>query len=500
MQHHEKLVAIHWGVAFCAAVALQLGLYYGVDKDLSYLVTTVLIVLIPSIFYGKHMCCGSGDGSNINNNDALVMVDQETTTPAIMTTVVEADDEHQLRVQVVGRPQRLHFLDSLKIFLTFTVVTHHVTCAFGGCGRFWYLVVGDYDSTFRFFASAYVLLNQAYFMPLFFFVSAVFTEGSYAKKGHEQFLKDKAKRIWLPALVTSFTVVPASLLIGQAMSDSDLHYFPSPGPTWFLFWLLVFNWVYATIQRARLRNTAAVEENDDANSDVADTAENPFPRICCRWMWGLFVCGFGALVVYVALKPVFYSMPIAVGSFANDHVLFFVAGIASAKYSWLQQRLSELTKLGWLFVGVGCEAIALVGLFVLVEDQDAWGMPFFAVAGIYCVDISLLLLVACQRYFDRPMRFMSEAAYGVYLLHPVIVTGCTAIFVHVYNTLYDDAISFGIDCETGKPDDEILISCSEFQKEWHLLLGWLTVGVASHFIVWPAAWLLRRLPGFKQVL
>jgi len=42
--------------------------------------------------------------------------------------------------------ERPHFLDNLKVFLTFTVVQHHLACAFGGCDRWWYLVVVNYKN------------------------------------------------------------------------------------------------------------------------------------------------------------------------------------------------------------------------------------------------------------------------------------------------------------------------------------------------------------------
>lgn len=69
-------------------------------------------------------------------------------------------------------PQRLHFLDNIKIVLTALVLTYHVSCALGGCDDSWSLVVGDYSCMFQRFNQSFTLLNQAYFMQLFFFISA----------------------------------------------------------------------------------------------------------------------------------------------------------------------------------------------------------------------------------------------------------------------------------------------------------------------------------------
>ena len=70
---------------------------------------------------------------------------------------------------------RLPFLDNVKVFLTALVVLHHCACAFGACGEgSWYLIVkgGGGPRAFRLCVKTFVTLNQAYFMSLFFFVSA----------------------------------------------------------------------------------------------------------------------------------------------------------------------------------------------------------------------------------------------------------------------------------------------------------------------------------------
>ena len=70
---------------------------------------------------------------------------------------------------------RLPFLDHVKVFLTALVVLHHCACAFGACGEgSWYLIVkgGGGPRAFRLCVKTFVTWNQAYFMSLFFFVSA----------------------------------------------------------------------------------------------------------------------------------------------------------------------------------------------------------------------------------------------------------------------------------------------------------------------------------------
>merc|ERR1711920_287267 len=123
------------------------------------------------------------------------------------------DDADTKKTACHSSPKRLYFLDSVKTFLTLLVVTHHVICTFGGCGEGSPGIVGNYSNTFQMVFGLIAALNQAYFMPLFFFISAYFTPISYRKKGRNNFMYDKAKRLWIPAMLTSFIIIPITVFI-----------------------------------------------------------------------------------------------------------------------------------------------------------------------------------------------------------------------------------------------------------------------------------------------
>jgi fucose 4-O-acetylase-like acetyltransferase len=111
----------------------------------------------------------------------------------------------------------------------------------------WFLVVGNYSCAFHTFTKVVALINQAYFMSLFFFLSAYFTPASYDRKGRTAFLRDKGRRLWLPAMDATFAIVPASLMIGWVSMGASPAYVPFPGHCWFLFWLLALNCACCTI-------------------------------------------------------------------------------------------------------------------------------------------------------------------------------------------------------------------------------------------------------------
>ena len=124
-------------------------------------------------------------------------------------------------------------------------------------------------------------------------------------------------------------------------------------------------------------------------------------------------------------------------------------------------------------------------------------VPTFAVAGTYCLDMCLAVLESFQTYFDfRTPRslFLSKAVHMVHLIHPVVVVGCTSVFVAVYNITAEQPIKFNFAGE-GRiallgPDNGGAI----------LAVGWLAVNVLSHASVWPLAWSVHELPGLRPIL
>jgi hypothetical protein len=281
METEQRLFA--WGAwarviaAFVVAGATQVSLSFKYQGGITNLITSYLIVLATGIMYGPLVFCrGWWDGAPVLEPQSYLPVeivgshgvqeeclqqapqcvtDEDASADATLIETVEIESacfesEHPTEAcsdtesfeqfqNENGRPPRLHFLDNVKTFLTAVVVSFHINCAFGGCGDKWFLVIGDYSCGFRSFANAFRLINQAYFMSLFFFISAYFTPASYDRKGRTAFLHDKGRRLWLPAMVATFTIVPACLVIGWLSVGASPIYIPFPGHCWFLFWLLI---------------------------------------------------------------------------------------------------------------------------------------------------------------------------------------------------------------------------------------------------------------------
>jgi glucan biosynthesis protein C len=433
--------------------------------------------------------------SSSEHVQASIEAGEHHLTSQTESTNMDVLNEIEAPSPTTSRPRRIFFLDMTKVFLTALVVSHHVSCAFGGCGQnSWYLTVGLYDSWFNRIISYFSLIDQSYFMPLFFFISASFTPSSYGKKGKRLFHLDKAKRLSLPLLLITLTICPFSYMIGQAYAQVPISYIPQAGPGWFLAWLILFNVVYSTIREAKGRQQIVAEPTEQVTA-------TPFPSTVKRVVAGIAICGIvmGAVIVLLG-QSTFALMPIAVGSLICD-IFLFGMGIVANNSHWLDNSLREQMDIShWvLWIGVVAEAVGLWFLVSLVNGSSPVGFAFVMVAGMFCVDMGLAVLEFLQSHADYSTpttKFFSDAAYTVYLVHPIIITGLTAVFIEVYRAGgWGDGIQFtdgslSSSSQLAGPDDGGAI----------LAIGWLVVNVLAHVIVWPLSWGIRKLPLLRMIL
>jgi glucan biosynthesis protein C len=495
---------IAWSVVLAVLLLIQ-AIFGSEDGGFA---TTMIVSVGTSIYcltilIRNHCCCDGASRENqivvtneepgeecissaaiLNENEEICEEDHENVATEEETKeeyidsppiIVYGDDEEHDKVS-----RRLYFIDNLKTFLTFMVVTFHVTCSFGACDQFWVLIVGLYQNTFSTFGSILIMLNQGYFMSLFFFISAYFTPTSFEKKGRGDFSVDKAKRLWIPFFVMSTAIFPCIFLYCQWFTGSEIHFAFDPGHCWFLLWLMVLNVVYTHV-------------HDDAI--VSDTTMPiPFPTFRRRWFYGLFFCGFGMLLVLVILKlSIFATMPINIGSLVND-LFMFAMGVRAQQNGWLEQSLRDQLDIsvGVLRLLVVVEGAAMCW-FLLHRDDSRWfGFVGVIISGLYCVDMSLAMLEAFQTYLDVQTRLskgLAEAAYTVYLIHPIVVAGFTSLWIYLYETLGYGDVDFAGNLYSSTPIGG-----------WTLALGWFLVNLACHAVVWPLAWWIRRLPLLREIL
>ena len=409
-------------------------------------------------------------------------------------------------------PSRLYYLDNLKSCLTLLVVVHHTLGAFGGIGSLG-LSVGNFRTPFQVFTGTLQILNQAYFMSLFFFISAYLTPASLDKKGPAAFLADRLRRLGLPFLAFFFVVGPLqTLYVDYFVRQVPLSYNPNAGQCWFVGWLLVFN-------AALLATTGPA-------------VAWPLPSLP-------LLCALGAALgalqgLQILLLPAYFFMPITFGSLPFD-AAFFAAGIAAARGGWLQRQLTPGTAWG-AALGAALLALAFAGGMAALYAQggglgllnrNACGAPpdrgeaaaplalllgallaLATLAGVYAVCVSVAALHLCRRHcnFSTPLwQWLSSASYAVYLLHSLVVLPLThAFFVAVRRVRGE-----GLLRAWGAPGGGLLVDSAgcltadppaEAETAATLALGFVLVTSASLLVTYPLATAIKRIPGLSQIL
>lgn len=325
---------------------------------------------------------------------------------------------------------RLAYLDNLRTFLTGLVICHHAAIAVGATGRWYYALPAPPDSPTALLLTVFTGVNQAFFMSLFFAISAYVTPASYDAKGPAAFLRDRFARLGLPLLVYFLVLNPilwwliARLRDGDgagvvAFVSRDYSHLVGPGPLWFVLALLVFGSAYAATRVAGGRQHEV-------------TGTHPFPSD--RAILG-FVVGIGlvAFVVRLVFPTGWDVIGLQLGYFPL-YVAFFTFGIRAHGNAWLD-RIDRPLSARWgrrarwsmplllavpLVGGVGQVNGGLHLPALLYAMWEPW----------VCVGMSVWLLVLFRERWAMSgavARRMSRGAYTAYIIHPFFIVAGTAL-------------------------------------------------------------------------
>lgn len=342
-------------------------------------------------------------------------------------------------IYLTAQKKHLYFVDNLKIALIMLVVAHHAGQAYGP-GGWWYFQEGESVKWLgRFFA-----VNAAFFMSLFFFLSAYFLPQSIDGKGQKRFLKERLGRIGIPLLLGFLIMIPLLMYLyyinfrpygkisfflyyGQiffGLADEPAGW---TGPTWpdmqfghlwFLEHLLVYAivltiWTYFFMWKEKGDSPASLKGWHIAIFFAVVTAATFIVRI---WYpidrWSGFL-GF--------IQTEYAHLP--------QYVSFFAMGILAYRRNWLE---TFPAKIGywWLAVGVAIAGILYFGGNVVYPFLLKGGANFgsFARSGLetlLCISLTIGLLTLFREKLNQSSQVAKNLAaniFVVYFIHvPVVV-------------------------------------------------------------------------------
>ena len=272
-----------------------------------------------------------------------------------------------------------------------------------------------------------------------FFISGLFVYNGIIKKGNRRYLIDRFKRLGIPflfavTLVIPFAYIPSYLLandntisIGGFIRDYLFHQQWPVGPPWFIWLLLVFN-VIAVLIPTRYYVKIA--------DSISGIIRKPL----------IFF-----LIVFVTLALAFIPLSLWVGQYKwtgigpfdfqlNRLVLyfiFFISGTCLGSCNWenILFNNDKLLSRSWLFwAGTAALCFVMVELFtyygfsyVRTGTLNIWTAWF--IFDFFFVSSCLTSSLAFLSFFRKKMRSrvkvwtnFSSNAFGIYLLHYVLVT------------------------------------------------------------------------------
>mgnify|MGYP001024508321 FL=1 len=338
--------------------------------------------------------------------------------------------------------KRIYYVDNLRVFLTVLVILHHVAMTYG-TGGLWYFVDMDQKHTLTsVILATFICINQSFFMGLFFFLSGYFTPNSLNRKGPMLFIRDRFIRLSIPIIFYIFFLSPIiQFMILESKTFTFWQFYKTKilsfesidiGPLWFVEALLIFNFIYFLVR-------IVIKEQPT-------TKQKSFPRGRI-----LFITAFSLGIMVFLLRMVFPVGKTLMGlqlGFFPAYILLFIAGTIANRQNWLTDIPTKIVRT-WIRVLFFISPILPLGLILVPEGKLEGGLNLLAL--IYAVwepfigiGISIALLAGFRKYMNHTNLFtkkLSDTAYTVYIIHPIIIVGYSLI---VYSVSLHPLLKFGI--------------------------------------------------------
>lgn len=365
---------------------------------------------------------------------------------------------------------RLFYIDNLRIFLISLVVLLHFNITYGAPGD-WYYNESEAGFPEIIIQTMFNMTNQAFFMGMFFFISAFFTAASIKRKKTGRFLKDRLIRLGIPLVVFYFLLNPLTNFIHYHFIKHEavtfVGFLTNPhawgfGPMWFVETLLIFTFIYLLVFNRE------------------KTIKMKFPGTG-KLILAALVVGLTQYIIRIWL-PVGWSLPHSGLQFPFfiQYIVMLVFGVIAYNNNWLE-AISFKSAIRWFIFAQLMIWLVLPAVLYIGGKEN--GVEAFVGGGTWqsfawaiweqlvCVAMIIGLFGLAKRYFNKQgvlAQQLSGSAYGVYIIHPPVIVGLSALFVGWQNI--------------------------------NQLLKFLVLAPVALLVCFSLAWLTRQVPGVKKVV
>ncbi|WP_319482945.1 acyltransferase family protein [uncultured Draconibacterium sp.] len=365
---------------------------------------------------------------------------------------------------------RLYYIDNLRIFLIGLVVLLHFNITYGAPGD-WYYNESEAGMPEIIIQTMFNMTNQAFFMGMFFFISAYFTAASLKRKTTGKFIKDRLVRLGIPLVVFYFFLNPLTNFVHYYFIKHEavtfVGFLTNPrawgfGPMWFVETLLLFTVIYLVVFNRE------------------KTIKMSYPGTG-KLVIGAIILGLSQYVIRMWL-PVGWSMPFTNLQFPFfvQYIVLLVFGVIAYNNNWLEAISFKSAKRWFIFAQLMIWLVLPVVLYVGgkengVEDfvgGGTWQSFAWAIwEQLVCVAMIIGLFGMAKKYFNRQgglAKQLSASAYGVYIIHPPVIVAISALFIG--------------------------------WQDINQLLKFIVLAPVALVACFTLAWLIRQVPGVKKVV
>jgi surface polysaccharide O-acyltransferase-like enzyme len=335
---------------------------------------------------------------------------------------------------LINPKPKLLFINRLKVVLTVLVILHHAAITYGAPGG-WYYSQKTALTGALLPMTAFVAVNQAFFMGFFFFLSALFIPSSYNTKGTIKFIIDRLLRLGIPLLFYSFILSPFLSFMpynytGTHPRITYLQYLNgfdgwiNFGVLWFVLALLVFTLLYTLFR---------LLTDKEVTPKRAPTAG----RIL------LFAAGVGVVTYFVRISfpvgRVLEPLGFQLGHFPQ-YVAMFTLGIVASQSNWLNtfryQAGKQILYSTLIIIFFGFP------LFFILQKWLNFPVSYFNVGGHWqtlwyavweqLVGFGMVTALLCigRVHWNRPSAFLdklSRTTFAVYIFHPLVLIALSVL-------------------------------------------------------------------------
>ena len=352
-----------------------------------------------------------------------------------------------------GSGRRLYFVDNIRSFVIVQVVVLHAAVTYSGLG-FWYYrepaALGPPTTLSFGIIQSFI---QAYSLGLLFLVAGYFVPASFRRKGGARFLRDRAVRLGVPALIYMLIINPAILYYVMRLSAEapltplgdfylgyllGLQFLGGSGPMWFAIALLIFSAAYVAAKLLQRDLEKEGEEEAEGAEGPEGTGEEPkLPGH--REVVALVLVIAAAAFAIRLVQPIGTAVLNMQLPYFSSYVALFAVGIAARRRRWLL-RIPYSFGMNWLKAALVGGTIFWLALFLfgigpegdisMINGGLYWQSAAYALwEAFFCVGVCLGIVVIFRERFNsggRLARLMADNSFAVYFFHPVILILVTA--------------------------------------------------------------------------